>query len=171
MGIVDKSGRLLGRERLAKKGISEKLLAHIEESEDSNGNDFVLFRGERPEDNVYITQKDVREVQLAKAAISAGISIMMEEIGLTKDEIEKVSVAGAFGNYIRNESAVNMGLLPRVELERIKAIGNSAGVGAAMVLLSRTSEEETVRVSEIVEHIDLAEKRNFQDEYLKGMRF
>lgn len=170
-GIVDKSGRLLGRERLAKKGISEKLLAHIEESEDSNGNDFVLFRGERPEENVYITQKDVREVQLAKAAISAGISIMMEEIGLAKEEIEKVSVAGAFGNYIRNESAVNMGLLPRVELERIKAIGNSAGVGAAMVLLSRKSEEETVRVSEIVEHIDLAEKKNFQDEYLKGMRF
>ena len=89
----------------------------------------------------------------------------------TKEEIEKISIAGAFGNYIRNESAVNMGLLPRIELERIKAIGNSAGVGAAMVLLSKGSEEEAVRVSQIVEHIDLAEKKNFQDEYLKGMRF
>ena len=170
-GIVDKSGRLLGRERLAKKGISEKLLTHVEENPDSNGNDFLLFRGDRQENDVYITQKDVREVQLAKAAISAGISIMMEEIGLTKDEIEKVSIAGAFGNYIRNESAVNMGLLPHVEIDRIKAIGNSAGVGAAMVLLSKASEEETIRVSKLVEHIDLADKKNFQDEYLKGMRF
>ncbi len=170
-GVVDKSGRLLGSDRLAKKGVSAKILEHIEESRDANGNDFVLFKGETPEESVYITQKDIREVQLAKAAISAGISIMMEEIGLTKEEIEKISIAGAFGNYIRNESAVNMGLLPRIELERIKAIGNSAGVGAAMVLLSKGSEEEAVRVSQIVEHIDLAEKKNFQDEYLKGMRF
>lgn len=169
-GVVDKSGRLLGSDRLAKKGVSAKILEHIEESRDANGNDFVLFKGETPEESVYITQKDIREVQLAKAAISAGISIMMEEIGLTKEEIEKISIAGAFGNYIRNESAVNMGLLPRIELERIKAIGNSAGVGAAMVLLSKGSEEEAVRVSQIVEHIDLAEKKNFQDEYLKGMR-
>lgn len=170
-GVVDKSGRLLGTDRLAKKGVSPKILEHIEESIDSNGNDFVLYRGESPEENVYITQKDIREVQLAKAAISAGISIMMEEIGLAKDEIEKISIAGAFGNYIRNESAVNMGLLPKIPMERIRAIGNSAGVGASMVLLSKQSEEETIRVSEIVEHIDLAEKKNFQDEYLKGMRF
>lgn len=170
-GVVDKSGRLLSADRLAKKGVSPKILEHIEESCDSNGNDFVLYRGANPDENVYITQKDIREVQLAKAAISAGISIMMEEIGLTKDEIEKISIAGAFGNYIRNESAVNMGLLPRIDLNRISAIGNSAGVGAAMVLLSKQSEEETVRVSKTVEHVDLAEKKNFQDEYLKGMRF
>lgn len=170
-GVVDKSGRLLGSDRLAKKGVSEKILANIEENQDAKGNDFVLFRGETPQENVYITQKDIREVQLAKAAISAGISIMMEEIGITKDDIEKVSIAGAFGNYIRNESAVNMGILPRVDVERIKAIGNSAGVGAAMVLLSIESENEALKVSREVEHIDLAEKKNFQDEYLKGMRF
>lgn len=170
-GVVDKSGRLLGRERLAKKGISEKILAHVEESTDGAGYDFILFRGDKQEENVYITQKDIREVQLAKAAISAGISIMMQDIGLQKDEIEKISVAGAFGNYIRTESAVNMGLLPNVPLERISAIGNSAGVGAAMILLSEESRAEAVRVSHTVEHIDLAEKKDFQDEYLKGMRF
>lgn len=170
-GVVDKSGRLLGKERLAKKGISKKILEHIEESTDGAGYDFILFRGDKKEDNVYITQKDVREVQLAKAAISAGISIMMQEIGLQKDEIEKISVAGAFGNYIRTESAVNMGLLPSIPLERIYAIGNSAGVGAAMVLLSEESRAETVKVSQTVEHMDLAEKKDFQDEYLKGMRF
>lgn len=146
-------------------------MEHIEESTDGAGYDFILFRGDKKEDNVYITQKDVREVQLAKAAISAGISIMMQEIGLQKDEIEKISVAGAFGNYIRTESAVNMGLLPSIPLERIYAIGNSAGVGAAMVLLSEESRAETVKVSQTVEHMDLAEKKDFQDEYLKGMRF
>lgn len=96
---------------------------------------------------------------------------MMEEIGIGIDEIEKVSIAGAFGNYIRRESALNMGLLPRVDIEKIQAIGNSAGIGASMILLSEAAEAEAERVSKTVEHIELAEKKNFQDEYLKGMRF
>lgn len=168
-GVADKSGRVLKKDRARSKGISESIINNITESE--NGNDFLLYRGEKPEGNVYITQKDVREIQLAKAAISAGISIMMEEVGIGTDEIEKVSIAGAFGNYIRRESALNMGLLPRVDKEKIQAIGNSAGIGASMILLSEAAEAEADRVSKAVEHIELAEKKNFQDEYLKGMRF
>lgn len=168
-GVADKSGRILKKDRARSKGISEHILDNIAESE--GGNDFLLYAGEKPEENVYITQKDVREIQLAKAAISAGISIMMEEIGIGIDEIEKVSIAGAFGNYIRRESALNMGLLPGVDIEKIQAIGNSAGIGASMILLSEAAEAEAERVSKTVEHIELAEKKNFQDEYLKGMRF
>ena len=75
-----------------------------------------------------ITQKDVREVQLAKAAISAGIAIMMKEIGLEKAQLAKISIAGAFGNYIRNTSAINIGLLPKIDEEKICSLGNSAGI-------------------------------------------
>lgn len=168
-GIVDKSGRLLGREKLAKKGISENILKHIKE--DDKSNDFVLYFSKDGKSDVVITQKDVREVQLAKAAISAGITIMMKEIGVTKATLEKISIAGAFGNYIRNTSAINIGLLPKIDEERIYSLGNSAGIGASMILLSEKSKEEAELAARRIEHIELAARSDFQDQYMMAMMF
>ncbi len=168
-GIVDKSGRLLGREKLAKKGISENILKHIKE--DDKSNDFVLYFSKDGKSDVVITQKDVREVQLAKAAISAGITIMMKEIGITKDTLEKISIAGAFGNYIRNTSAINIGLLPKIAEEKIYSLGNSAGIGASMILLSERSKEEAEVAARRIEHIELAARSDFQDQYMMAMMF
>lgn len=168
-GIVDKSGRLLGREKLAKKGIHENILKHIKE--DDKANDFVLYFSEDGKSDVVITQKDVREVQLAKAAISAGITIMMKEIGVTTDTLAKISIAGAFGNYIRNTSAMNIGLLPKIGEEKIHSLGNSAGIGASMILLSERCREEAEVSARNIEHIELAARSDFQDRYMMAMSF
>ncbi len=169
VGIVDKSGRLLSREKLAKKGLNENILRHIKEGEKAN--DFVLYFSKDGKSDVVITQKDVREVQLAKAAISAGITIMMKEIGIEKDQVTKISIAGAFGNYIRNISAINIGLLPKIDEEKIFSLGNSAGIGASMILLSRESKEEAQKVAREIEHIELAARSDFQDQYMMAMMF
>ena len=169
VGVVDKSGRLLSKERLEKKGLAPALLDRVVDSDGSN--DFLLYQGKPGEEDVYITQKDVREVQLAKAAISAGIRIMMNEIGLTDETLEKISIAGAFGNYIRNESAMNVGLLPRISPEKVYSLGNSAGIGASMILLSKDAKAAAARAVEEIEHIELATRSEFQDEYMKAMRF
>lgn len=168
-GIVDKSGRLLSRERLAKKGLPEGLLNHI--VEEDGANNFVLYFSEDGKSDVSITQKDVREVQLAKAAISAGIVTLMKEVGITNDTLEKISIAGAFGNYIRTSSAINIGLLPKIDESKIFSLGNSAGIGASMILLSEQYKEEAEAIARDVEHIELAARSDFQDQYMMAMRF
>lgn len=168
-GIVDKSGRLLSREKLEKKGISPAVLDHVRA--DGKANDFVLYQSPDGRSDVVITQKDVREVQLAKAAIAAGITIMMREIGVTLDTLERVSIAGAFGSYIRNASAIHIGLLPKVSEERIVSLGNAAGIGASMILLSARCREEAERDAREIEHIELAGRPDFQDEYMTAMMF
>ena len=131
----------------------------------------MLYFSQDGKSDVVITQKDVREVQLAKAAISAGIAIMMKEISLEKAQLAKISIAGAFGNYIRNTSAINIGLLPKIEEEKICSLGNSAGIGASMILLSEQSREEVEKVAREIEHIELAARGDFQDQYMMAMMF
>ncbi|QHI72949.1 ASKHA domain-containing protein [Aminipila terrae] len=169
VGIVDKSGRLLGREKLIKKGISENILKHVRQNEKTN--DFVLFFSQDGKKDVVISQKDVREVQLAKAAISAGVSILMKEIGITSDNLKSISIAGAFGSYIRNSSAINVGLLPEIQKDKILSLGNSAGIGASMLLLSKDCREESEKVAKRIEHIELAARSDFQDQYMMAMMF
>ncbi|MGC2871998.1 ASKHA domain-containing protein [Ihubacter sp. mB4P-1] len=168
-GIVDKSGRLLSREKLEKKGLSQKVIEHVRP--DGKTNDFVLYFSPDGKSDVVITQKDVREVQLAKAAIAAGITIMMGEIGVTLDTLETVSIAGAFGSYIRNSSAIHIGLLPKVSEERIVSLGNAAGIGASMILLSQRCRENADKTAMEIEHIELAGRSDFQDEYMTAMMF
>ena len=131
----------------------------------------MLYFSEDGKSDVVITQKDVREVQLAKAAISAGITIMMKEIGVSAGTLEKVSIAGAFGNYIRNTSAMNIGLLPKVSENRIYSLGNSAGIGASMILLSSCARQEAELSARRIEHIELAARSDFQDQYMMAMSF
>ncbi|MCI5721549.1 MAG: ATP-binding protein, partial [Firmicutes bacterium] len=151
------------------KGVSENVLKHIRTSD--RVNDFVLYESPDGKSDVLITQKDIREVQLAKAAISAGIRIMMKELGLTEETLEKVSIAGAFGSYIRNSSAISLGLLPAVPEEKIYSLGNSAGIGASMMLLSEKSVEISEAAARDIQHIELASRSDFQDEYMLAMSF
>lgn len=167
-GIIDKTGKLLSPEKLRKKGISENIISSI--IEESGAYSLLLYKSDSGED-ISISQKDVREVQLAKAAISAGIYTLMNFAGMKEDEIEKISIAGAFGSYIRKESAINCGLIPKVSNDKIFSLGNSAGIGASMALLSEASFEETVKISGEIEHIDLATRDDFQEIYMTAMRF
>ena len=122
-------------------------------------------------DNVVLTQKDIREVQLAKAAIRAGIELLAENMGVQVEDIQKVYLAGAFGNYMDPASACRIGMIPPVLLDRIQPIGNAAGEGAKLCALSRAEFAYSQRLAEETEFLELASLPQFQDCYVDALEF
>ena len=122
-------------------------------------------------DNVVLTQKDVREVQLAKAAIRAGIELMARHLGKPVESIEKVLLAGAFGNYLDPASACKIGMIPPVLLDRIQPIGNAAGAGAKLCALSAQEFAYGTRLARETEFLELAALPEFQDQYVDCLTF
>ena len=123
------------------------------------------------ERGVYLTQKDIGEVQLAKAAIAAGIQMLMERLGITEDEISSVYIAGAFGNYMDPVSAGKIGLFPAALVRKVKPVGNTAGEGAKIALVN---EKEMLEMDELVRKIDfveLAASGDFQDYFIDELGF
>ena len=167
-GIINKSGRLLLPSDKKGDPFSPDIAGRLRETDGIR--EFVLVFREDQED-IVITQKDIREVQLAKGAIAAGISLMLQQVGRKAEEIQQVLVAGAFGNFIDKASAMEIGLLPDLPMERVESIGNAAGNGAGMVLLSKAERQLALEIPEITRHLELATCDNFQEEYLKAMSF
>lgn len=133
--------------------------------------EFVLYE---PEDNgdgieVSITQNDVQEIQLAKAAIYTGVSTLLKKLGVDCLDISTVYVAGAFGTYVDTSSAIHIGMYPDIPPERIKFIGNAAGSGARMALKSVEARRLADDLSRKVEYIELASEKDFQSEFAKAM--
>ena len=132
----------------------------------------VFVLAEKPNgDPVGLTQKDIREVQLAKGAMQAGASIMLKILGRKPEDIRKVMLAGAFGNFIDREAASRIGLLPRIPLERIEPVGNTAGAGISMVLMNREEAALARSMPAHVEHVELAAWPEFDTEYMNAMSF
>lgn len=167
-GLIEKTGRLISPEKAIEKGIPPELVGRLET--DGTAKHFVLVYKENSE-NIVITQNDIREVQLAKGAIAAGIEILLNELDKTVNDIEKVVVAGAFGNYIDKESAVEIGILPNINLEKIQFAGNAAGAGVSMALANDNELKSAEVVPDKVSHIELASREEFQNIYLKAMSF
>lgn len=163
-GIIDDTGRLVSSDEIESPELKERIV-QIDEK-----NAFVIVARENGED-IVITQNDIREVQLAKAAVAAGINLMLADAGKNVWDIETVYVAGAFGSYIDKRSAVRIGLLPDVSLDIIESIGNAAGTGTSMALMSSVELDEMKDFAEKVNHVDLAGKEEFQMEYITEMMF
>ena len=121
--------------------------------------------------NVTLTQKDVREVQLAKAAIRAGIELLAEKMGVAVEDIRRVYLAGAFGNYMNPASACRIGLIPPVLLDRIVPIGNAAGEGAKLCALNRAEFTYSQELAKTTEFLELASLPQFQDRYVDALEF
>ena len=122
-------------------------------------------------DGVYLTQEDIRQVQLAKGAICAGITLMAEYMGITVSDIQKVQLAGAFGSFLNPESACRMGLLPEELLGRIEAVGNAAGSGAKMLALDNGLLPLTQELAERVVFLELASLPGFPKTFARAMNF
>ncbi|MCL2703281.1 MAG: ASKHA domain-containing protein [Defluviitaleaceae bacterium] len=129
---------------------------------------FVLCGGDK---KIVVTQHDIRQVQLAKAAISAGVQVLTAFLGVRIQDIDEILLAGAFGNYINIQSAINIGLLPGVNPSRVKRVGNAAGIGAAMALLSESAAKKAAGWARTVEHVELSAQPGFMDAYINGMSF
>jgi len=164
VGIIDKTGRIRNREELNGK-IDSQLLSRIENR--GEGNCFLLTPG----GEVAITQKDVRELQLAKAAIYAGVQILKKELAIEDQGISEVLLAGTFGNFIRRKNARAIGLIPNLPTEKIRFIGNAAGEGARMALLSQQARQKAAKIMVKVEYIELSGRADFQEEFMKAIFF
>ncbi len=132
---------------------------------------FVLEWAERTAigKDILVTQGDIREVQLAKAALNAGATILMKRLGAKK--FEKIILAGAFGSYIDKESAMTIGLLPKCDLGNVTTVGNAAGQGACMALLSLAKREEASEVARNVKYIELSKDPDFERIFIRATYF
>ncbi len=166
LGIIDKTGRFAEPDTIANK-VSKKILQRTIEQNGQRA--FVL--ADTNEKNVVLMQKDIREVQLAKAAIRTGIKILQKKIGLKDCDIEQILLAGAFGNYIRPQSALKIGLLPEVDIERIHFVGNAAAAGAQMLLLSSRCRKKALQLARKIEYVEIAHQPDFQTVFTDSMTF
>lgn len=122
-------------------------------------------------ETIYLTQDDIRQVQLAKGAIYAGIFLMAKQLGLEVSEIQKVQLAGAFGSYLNPRSACRIGLLPEELLDRIEPIGNAAGSGAKMLACDKKLLSLTQALAGKIEFLELASLPEFSRTFAKSMNF
>ncbi len=136
-----------------------------------DGSDFVLVKKDRRQRQLSVTQKDVRELQLAKAAIATGIKIVLDEMRIREKDLSKVLLAGAFGNFIDRANAQAIGLLPGIPLEKIQQVGNAAGQGAKLALISRAARTEAEKLAAGVRVLNLAQQSKFQEVFLERMAF
>ena len=169
VGIIDETGRLQDAAEL--QGLSPELLKRIRLGE--AGNEFVVVWGEEAADgsDIVLTQRDIRELQLAKGAIRAGTMILQQVLDIKDEDIDELLLAGAFGNYIRKESAMQMGLLPQVPLERVRSVGNAARVGARLCLISQGKLEEASRLARSMDYVELSGRPDFQEAFMNAMLF
>ena len=137
-----------------------------------NGPEFVLVPAEASGLGraITISRKDVGEIQLAKAAIAAGWQILLEEAGIRESDLERVLVAGAFGTYIDIGHAVAIGLLPPLPLDRFEQVGNVAGTGARMALLSRAERERAARLARRVHYVELTVHPSFRERFAQALQ-
>ncbi|MCD6359252.1 MAG: DUF4445 domain-containing protein, partial [Armatimonadetes bacterium] len=168
-GAADNMGRLADADRAATlvPGIAERLRGENTERE------FVIVPAGRSADrrDIVFTQKDLREVQLAKGAVRAAVELLCMEAGITVGDLDEILLAGAFGNYIDPRSALRIGLLPPVDLARVHGIGNAAGAGALAALISVEERARAEELAHQAEHIELMARPEFQMVYAESMLF
>jgi len=120
---------------------------------------------------IYLTQRDVRELQLAKGAVAAGVRTLMNEMGIGTEDIRRVYLAGALGNYVNPYSAMRIGLIPRLNLEIVTSLGNAASTGASMVLLSKDYWKMANELANLIEHVELSSRPDFNQYFVEHMDF
>jgi uncharacterized 2Fe-2S/4Fe-4S cluster protein (DUF4445 family) len=157
-GVLNASGRMLEGHPRVREGENGREFVLVSEDEQSDGRRVITF-----------TQKDVRELQLAKGAMRSGILALLVENDLQESDIDRVIIAGAFGTYIDVASAISIGMLPRLPLDRFRQVGNAAGMGAKMALISRTKREEARALARRVGYVELATDPQFMKTFSETM--
>ena len=161
--LINSSGRINKPE-----DVTDTVSRHVAESRITTLNDH--SRSINIYENILLTQNDIREFQLAKAAIASAWQFLCETAGCQPADVENVYIAGAFGNYIRPQAAINLGLIPALELNRVHFIGNASLEGARMMLLNRKYQKTADRIAKRTNFIELAGRPEFQEKYVQNMR-
>jgi len=156
-GALDRTGRMDMEHPLVRKSDEQSEVLLLDAAHSGHRRD------------VAITRKDVNEIQLAKAAIRAGLEILLQEANLSHDDIEEIIIAGAFGTYLDVRSAIRVGLLPEIPLSRVRQVGNAAGVGAMQMLLSAHRRRLAAQLVDRVEYVELTTHPDFNAHYTKAL--
>ena len=168
-GILEETGRFCSRDELYKlnEAISERLTTIDGQLA------FIVVKAfeTKYNENIVVTQKDVRELQNAKAAIAAGIQVLIAKAGITIYDVSTVYLAGGFGSLINPQSALNIGLLPAELTDKIESIGNAAGSGAQMSLISSQALLNIENIKMKMKYVELSSDKSFSDLYVDCMMF
>jgi uncharacterized 2Fe-2S/4Fe-4S cluster protein (DUF4445 family) len=167
-GLLDHSGRFIPDEEAA--SALPELAARLTKIGEERV--FVLhWRNDDPAASVFLSQRDVRELQFAKASIATGWNILLAELGVAPDEITQVLLAGSFGAYLTPLSAIRIGLVPKLALPRIVSAGNVAGEGAKIAALSLRERAEAESILREVEYVELSGRADFNDLFIDQLAF
>jgi uncharacterized 2Fe-2S/4Fe-4S cluster protein (DUF4445 family) len=158
-GLMDHSGRLKAAGDVPGHPLRDRLI------EIDGVRAFSLAEG------VYLTQRDIRELQFAKGSIATGIKVLMDILGVTAEDLDEVLLAGSFGSYLNPESAKIIGLVPPVDVDRIIAVGNSAGEGAKIALLSYRERQVAFELPARIEYVELSGRADFNDSFISVLGF
>lgn len=155
-GLIDQKGKFI-----------EEKSERIREGEE--GLEYLIYKDEVYDRDIVITEVDIENIIRAKAALYAGIKTLLNEVGFTIDAIEKVYIAGGFGNYIDIDKAMVLGMLPDIPKERFIFMGNTSITGAYLCLLSQDLKKEAEEIASRMTYIELSVSRGFMDEYMSAM--
>lgn len=157
LGLIDETGRIKTHRQVPYK-------YHRYLGDDEEENDCIFLT-----DEVYITQDDIRKLQLAKGAVAAGIAVLMQARGLKCDDIGQVYIAGGFGSVLDKHSAAGIGMIPAELVDRTVAIGNAAAGGAMIAAINPNAEKRLDEIAKSMKYIELSSDKNFSDEYIRQM--
>ena len=159
VGLLDAGGKMRSREEVPEHPLSDRLIT-IE-----GVRAFLLA------ENVYLSQRDVRELQFGKGSIATGIKVLMDVMGVTVADLDEVLLGGSFGSYLNPESAKIIGLVPPVDVDRILSVGNTAGEGAKMSLLSFRERQIAFELPDKIEYVELSGRSDFNDSFISVLQF
>lgn len=166
-GVIEPSGRMRPASELV-GAAPDRLLERLV---DPPGVGRAVWLAGPEERQVLLTASDVRQLQLVKGSIFAGVRTLLDHAGLCGNDLEEVLIAGAFGNYVRKTSAQAIGLVPQIDPERIRFIGNAAGAGARLALVSATARARAERLAAAADYIELAHRQDYHDAFVAAMAF
>ncbi|MFX1478414.1 MAG: ASKHA domain-containing protein [Promethearchaeota archaeon] len=168
-GIIDTVSQLRQNKIIDSRG---RLQIHDLVRQSQNIKEFLLISQDRSgiDQDIVFTQHDISEIQLAKAAIRTGINILLYECDISEGEIDKVIIAGAFGSYINVESAIKIGMFPFIPINKFKQIGNAAGIGAKLGLISKEQRSIAESIANRAKYIELTIHPKFHHEFSHSLQ-
>ncbi len=158
-GVIADSGYMKGRDECVAAGVSARLCERLVEAPGAPRR--VRFDGD-----VTLSAQDVRQLQLVKGSIAAGITLVLKHAGVRAEELDAIYIAGTFGSFVRKESVQAIGLVPAIDPERVHFVGNAAGVGARMVLVDARLRERAIYIAEHCEYLELAGHAGYEDAFI-----
>ncbi len=172
-GLIDTVAEMLKSKLITRNGtFNKEFVNHERIIKGDNNTEFIIASKDDNNLNkdIKISQKDIREIQMAKAAFYSGTKVILKYLNV-KSEIKQVFLAGAFGNYINKENAKFIGMIPDIPSDYIFQIGNAAGIGAQNCLLNKELRKKAETLLKKIKYIEIATKQEFQKEYAEAMYF